>query len=131
VSRIFVLMVHLAAVAAWLAGLFAHLARLGGPSRDAALARAHRRYRRLTRPAMGIAVTTGAALIAADARYYRHCGWLYAKLLAAALLVAATVHIGRSLRAIAGHHRPWFQALREGAALLVALIGLLLALRPW
>lgn len=128
--------VHIVSSATWVALLFFHLRALAAAERSGARAVAQRRrMRQFTLPAALAALVTGAVLVARDALYFRHAGWLPLKLFAVAGLVAITLHARRAIHSLDGGQAVSaprrYAALEEATALLVALILLLVALRPF
>ncbi|MBI4042029.1 MAG: CopD family protein [Deltaproteobacteria bacterium] len=135
------LVVHLAAVISWMAGLL-YLIRLfvyhaqekEEVVKDRFIVMERRLYKIITMPAMGAALLSGILLIAANAHYYLKAGWLHKKLVLVFIMIGVTHYAGALRRKFeAGtvqKSHVYFRVLNEVPTLLMILILILVVFKP-
>lgn len=133
---------HLIGIVAWFAGIF-YMPRLfvyhhGATDRISTErfgVMERKLYRIIMNPAAAVAVTFGLALMAVTWSQHGHSGWLYAKLILVAVLIAFHVYCGALMRRFAAGERPhterFLRMFNELPALLLILIVLLAVLKPF
>ena len=132
---------HIIAVVCWFAGIF-YLPRImvyyaaseHPETRRQLSVMAGKLYRFIT-PIAFIAIILGFALIATNSDYYLQARWLWAKLLAVALLVIYHYYCGRLVRALETgndeHSHVYFRIFNELPVILLVLIVILAILKPF
>ncbi|MDZ7787605.1 MAG: protoporphyrinogen oxidase HemJ [Halofilum sp. (in: g-proteobacteria)] len=135
---------HIIAMVTWFAALF-YLPRLFvyhamlEPDDERGDARMHTMERKLYRGIMtpgGVAtVASGLALMYAWGPVVAHWGWLHAKLVLVAALIAYHLWCGRLVRAFAEgrnrHGHVWYRWFNEAPTLLLIAIIILAVVRPF
>ncbi|MGH9454504.1 MAG: CopD family protein [Terriglobia bacterium] len=133
------LMFHIAGLVFWIGGLliatnlFAQAARQDEPAGRAALCgAASRLLRTMAIPGAALMIITGFLLIATNAPYYMHAGWMHVKLLLVLILIVLT--------AVASAKAPGFAAgktqvskkywLNLHMATALVFIGILICVLP-
>jgi putative membrane protein len=132
---------HIIAVICWFAGIF-YLPRImvyyaaseHPETRRQLSVMAGKLYRFIT-PIALIAIVLGFALIATNLDYYLQARWLWAKLLAVALLVIYHYYCGRLVRALETdddeHSHVYFRIFNEVPVILLVIIVILAILKPF
>jgi putative membrane protein len=132
---------HIVAVICWFAGIF-YLPRImvyyaaseHPETRRQLSVMAGKLYRFIT-PIALIAIILGFALIATNSDYYLQARWLWAKLLAVALLVIYHYYCGRLVRALENdddeHSHTYFRLFNELPVILLLIIVILAILKPF
>jgi putative membrane protein len=130
---------HIVFVVSWFAGLF-YLPRLyvyhaqaeDTISRERFKVMERRLYRGIMTPAMVLTLVTGVWMWLG---YGVSGGWLYAKLLVVALLIAFHEYLGVQLRAFAGdenrHSHKFYRWVNEVPLVLLAAIVVLVVVKPF
>ena len=132
---------HIIAVICWFAGIF-YLPRImvyyaaseHPETRRQLSVMAGKLYRFIT-PIAWIAVILGFALVANNSDYYLQAKWLWAKLLAVALLVIYHYYCGRLVKALAAdddaHSHVYFRVFNEIPVIFLVIIVILAILKPF
>lgn len=141
ISMLWLKAFHIIMVICWFAGLF-YLPRLfvyHAQSDDAAtraqLAIMERRLYRFVTPLAGLAIFFGLWMMALNWDYYRHAGWLHAKLALVMLLIIYHGFCGYYVRAFAADkvHRNhiFFRYFNELPVLVLLPVVILAVVRPF
>lgn len=133
---------HVIAVVCWFAGLF-YLPRLfvyhalaeDSAGRERFKVMERKLYRGIMWPALVLTVLFGAWMLGQHWAFYRHQGWLHAKLALAALLIAYHLACGHFLRAFRDDRNTrshvFYRVFNELPVLALIAIVVLVIVRPF